>query len=120
MNNNDTTHVAFFGDCKRKFAFTPALIAELERKCGVGIGGLCKRLFAGDFMQADIIETIRLGLIGAGTPPDLAAMYIETYAIGRPLNETYPIAVGILEALWFGAAKEAPETPETPEAPAHD
>ena len=40
---------AFFGDAERTFKLTPALIVELERKTGAGIGGLSKRIFAGEF-----------------------------------------------------------------------
>jgi len=46
---SDMTHRVFFGDRERDFKITPKLIAELERQTGVGVGALCKRLFAGDF-----------------------------------------------------------------------
>jgi hypothetical protein len=100
-------HVAFFGDAKRTFKITPELITELERKTGCGIGGLCRRLFAGEFGHADLIETIRLALIGGGEKPETAAALVATYAADRPLSETYPLAVSILEALWFGHAKDS-------------
>jgi hypothetical protein len=99
------THRAFFGDAERDFQITPALIVELERKTGAGIGGLCRRLFAGDFKQADITETIRLALIGGGTSPKDADALIAAYAVNRPLGEVYPLAVAILETLWFGSKK---------------
>lgn len=101
----EPVHRAFFGDGERAFAITPELIGELEHKTGAGIGGLCRRLFAGDFRHTDIIETIRLALIGGGAAPEEAAHLVATYAAGRPLSETYPLAVAILETLWFGAAK---------------
>jgi hypothetical protein len=93
---------AFFGDAERAFCLTPELIVELERKTRAGIGGLCRRLFAGDFHHADVLETIRLGLIGGGETPQVAASLIAVYAANRPLAETYPLAVGILETVWFG------------------
>lgn len=96
-------HVQFFGDAQRTFSLTPELIAELERKTGAGIGGLCRRLFAGDFRHAEVTETIRLALIGGGEVPEDAAALIAAYAINRPLAETYPLAVAILEATWFGS-----------------
>jgi hypothetical protein len=101
----DTMHTGFFGDAERDFKITPELILELERKTGAGIGGLCRRLFAGDFHHADTVETIRLGLIGGGTTPAEAAALVAAYATPRPLAETYPLAVSILEVLWFGTAK---------------
>ena len=99
-------HVAFFGDAERKFRLPPELILELERKTGAGIGALCQRLFAGSFSHLDITETIRLALIGGGTSPKDADALVSAYALNRPLSETYPLAVSVLETLWFGAAKE--------------
>lgn len=100
------SHRQFFGDAERAFSLPPELIAELERKTGAGIGGLCRRLFAGDFHLAEVTETIRLGLIGGGETPETAAALIAAYVANRPLAETYPLAVAILEAAWFGAPQE--------------
>ena len=99
------THRAFFGDTERAFTFSFDLISELERKTGVGIGALFNRLFHGDFSLADIVETIRLGLIGGGVTPEQAATIVRTYVENRPLSETYPLAVAILETIWSGGAK---------------
>ena len=44
---SELIHVAFFGDGEKQFLLTPEMIVELERKTGAGIGGLCRRLFAG-------------------------------------------------------------------------
>ena len=70
MQSKAPSHRAFFGDAERDLSFSPELIVELERKTGAGIGGLCKRLFAGDFRHVEILEIIRLGLIGGGERPD--------------------------------------------------
>jgi hypothetical protein len=102
-------HVAFFGDKPHDFRLTPELIIELERTSGVGIGALCQRLFAGAFNHRDITETIRLALVGGGMSPKEADALVTAYAINRPMNETYPLAVSIMECLWFGAAKEGPK-----------
>jgi hypothetical protein len=97
-------HKAFFGDAERTFKLTPTLISELERTTSAGIGGLCRRLFIGEFKLLEITETIRLGLIGGGETPQAAAALVATYVADRPLAETYPLAVAILEVLWFGAS----------------
>lgn len=102
----EMTHHAFFGDADYAFRITPELIVELERKCGAGIGGLCRRLFAGEFKHGDVLETIRLALIGGGTSPKDADALVAAYAVNRPLSEIYPVAVSILETLWFGNAKK--------------
>lgn len=99
---SDMKHVAFFGDGEKTFALTPVEIIELERVTGAGIGALCQKVFAGYFAHKDLIETIRLGLIGGGTSPKDAAALVAAYAVARPLAETQPLAVSILEVLWTG------------------
>ena len=100
------THRQFFGDQNYAFALTPDLIIELERKTGTGIGGLCRRLFAGNFSHVEVLETIRLALIGGGAEPETASALVVTYAASAPLGETFPLAVAILETAWFGATSE--------------
>jgi hypothetical protein len=97
-----TGHRAFFGDAEYDFRVTPTLVIELEHKTGAGIGSLCSRVFAKQFALSDIHETIRLALIGGGTSPERAATLIASYATDRPLSEIYPLAVAILDDLWFG------------------
>ena len=99
------TLTQFFGDGERTFALSPALIEELERVCGAGIGAIAKRLFSGQFRHADILQVIRLGLIGGGEKPQVAASLIQVYAAAQPISEVLPLAVSILETLFFGAAK---------------
>lgn len=98
-----SSYSAFFGDAEYTFRLTAALRLELESKCGAGIGAICNRVFHRAFTQADIAETIRLALIGGGLDPKRAAALIATYVTDRPLSETYPLTVKILERVWFGA-----------------
>lgn len=77
----------FFGDAQRDFCLTPEMIAELERVTGAGIGGLSRRLFAGDFRHLEIITTIRLALIGGGETPENAAGLIAAYVDPKPLTQ---------------------------------
>lgn len=109
MPNKAPSHRAFFGDAEREFRLTPELILELERKTGAGVGGLCKRLFANDFHYGEVLEVIRLALIGGGEKPETAAALIAAYGANRPLLETFPLALSILETLWFGHAQTAEE-----------
>lgn len=102
-----TPYTAFFGDAEYAFRLTPALITELEAKTGSGIGAICQRVFARQFTQAEIVETIRLSLIGGGTVPKRAAELIAAYVTDRPLAEIYPLAAKILERLWAGAPHES-------------
>ena len=107
---NNLTVDRMFGDMVRPFRLTPPMILELERKTGVGIGGLCQRMFRREFGFAEISETIRLALIGGGQDPVRAAELVATYVNDRPLAETYPLAVAILETLWFGKASTNKES----------
>lgn len=103
---SDVTTVAFFGDAEHPFALTPWAQGELEKLTGVGIGALCLRLPHGDFRIVEIVETIRLALIGGGMSPQDAAHLVETYAKPRPLTETFPLAARILFRLWNGKDPE--------------
>jgi hypothetical protein len=103
---SDLTYRGFLGDGERDFHLTPALIVELELKVGTGIGALFNRMIARDFRFADIVETVRLGLIGGGASPAEAHQLVDTYVHGRPLAESLPIALSILEAVWFGKSAE--------------
>lgn len=106
---SDVTTVAFFGDAEHPFALTKWAIDELEKLTGVGIGALTLRVPTGDFRHIEIVETIRLALIGAGMAPQTAAHMVDTYARPRPLAETFPLAVRILHRLWSGKDPD-PET----------
>ena len=97
------TVTKFLGDAERAFALTDAMIVELERLRGVGIGVLYQRAVAMQFSLEDLNQTIRLALIGADTNPADAARLTETWATNRPLSETYPLAMDILDARWNGA-----------------
>ena len=96
------THKAFFGDKERVFALTPELMIELERKTGTAIAVLYSRVLRAQFHFNDLIEIIRLGLIGGGTTPSEAQSLVDTYAKPRPIMETFPLAADILDARWTG------------------
>lgn len=97
-----TAFTTFFGDGEHAFKLTPAMIGELETKCGSGIGMIANRLFSRNFAQADVTETIRLALIGGGTTPRRAHELIVAYVEGRPLTEPYELAAKILDRTLFG------------------
>jgi hypothetical protein len=98
------THTAFFGDREREFRLTPKLVQELERLTGAGLGELIERLIkTRRFYRADVVETIRLGLIGGGASPKDAATLINVYVDDSPLDQSYILATAIVSAVWFGA-----------------
>lgn len=100
------THTAFFGDGEHSFALTDDMITELERIADLGIGALYLRCVNMQFTLSDLVEVIRLGLIGGGTTPERAAQLTDTYAKNRPIDELYPLALDVLDARWGGAAED--------------
>lgn len=96
-------HRAFFGDGEKTFAFpTRELIEELERKTGFGIGALFRRFRATEYSLSDVLQTIRLGLIGGGIAPVEADQLVTVYGVGRPLAEIFAVADGVITELFFG------------------
>lgn len=96
----DITHTAFFGTEKHVFTLTDQMILELERVTDCGIGALYQRTIAMQFRSTDLTEIIRLGLIGGGMNPETAMQLCTTYASNRPLSETFPLALDILDKRW--------------------
>lgn len=99
-------HTAFFGDGEHTFALTDDMITELERSTDLGIGALYLRCVNLQFHIADLVEIIRLGLIGGGAKPEQAMRLTDAYARNRPIDELYPLALDILDARWGGAAED--------------
>ncbi|MDO6521277.1 gene transfer agent family protein [Shimia thalassica] len=99
-------HTTFFGDGKHTFALTDDMITELERIADLGIGALYLRCVNMQFTLSDLVEVIRLGLIGGGSTPEQAARLTHTYGRNRPIDELYPLVVDVLDARW-GCAEVA-------------
>ncbi|WP_084398274.1 gene transfer agent family protein [Henriciella aquimarina] len=102
-----------FADADYLFRLPLKRIAELEERCSAPIGTLWKRVcLTGDYKGNDLIETVRLGLIGGGMDAQEARKLIERYCDQWPLAEWHSHALAIL-----GACVEGYEVAETtPEA----
>jgi len=94
-----------------KFELPIGEIGELERRCNAGIGEIMVRLAAHRFFAHDIVETIRLGLIGGGLSQADAETLMRWNVFGRPLAENLQLAGSILEAAVSGVP--APGNPAT-------
>lgn len=131
-----------FGDGDYVFALPIPQLRELQRLCGAGIFAIYGRVLKGRFVigeqvvadtadaQAfldDILETIRLGLIGgagglvAGEEVKVSALrarqLVETYCYpAAPLRESWSVAAAILAACIEGY--EPPGEAGPAEAPA--
>ena len=101
-----TVRAAFAGQ-DRTFRLRLGEIAELERCAGTGIGEIMMRLASHRFKQADIRDTVRLGLEGGGLPEPEATVLVMRYVDEEPLGEHLQLAADILSA----AVSGVPETP---------
>lgn len=98
--------VRFFGDAEYRFDLTdPVLIADLERRLGVGIGALARRVLNHEWRHVDLAEIVRTALVGGGCKAEDAASLVRTYLSRMPLGEVQLIAVEVLDRLWNGAPK---------------
>ncbi|SLN62396.1 hypothetical protein PEL8287_03399 [Roseovarius litorisediminis] len=103
-------HTAFFGDGEHIFALTDDMITELERITDLGIGAIYLRAVNMQFKLADLVEIIRLGLIGGGNTPEQAMHLTDSYARNRPIDELYPLALDVLDNRWGGSDEDEPAT----------
>lgn len=126
-----------FADGVYTFRLGLAQIDELQRKCGAGIGAIYSRVLKGrvalsgsetlgdpsfsDFHLADVLETIRLGLIGgnsglvneqsAQVTPARATQLIDAYVKDQPLKAAWDMASAILFALMEGYEDKKKDPP---------
>jgi hypothetical protein len=136
-----------FGDGVYTFALPLPQIAELQRKTGVGIGGLYARVVRGcipdpksekgdwvlnpstaEFYALDLIETIRHGLIGGGkgmvngeeikVTPIIANRLVDTYVLNAPLIDAWKTAATMLGTCVLGYDPPKKDEPAAARAPA--
>lgn len=100
----------FLGDGEKPLALDDNAILELERLSSMGIGAIYLRLVRMEFRLNDLIETLRLALIGGGMSPADAFQITNSYVRNRPIAESYPLAVDIFEARWGGDASDGMES----------
>lgn len=104
-----------FADGEYLFKLKLPQLAELQEKCSAGIGTIYMRVTLGDYRVEDLVETIRLGLIGGGrgvvseqeiTVNDIKAKgLVKTYC-DRPLDELHKLAAAVLGACVVGYKAE--------------
>lgn len=85
-----------WADGEYTFRLAIAQLRELQEKCDAGPLELYRRMFTGKWRLDDVRETIRLGLIGGGTPPAAALKLVIRYVDDRPLMESMDIARVVL------------------------
>lgn len=95
-----------FADGKYPFRLTNLMIAEVQTKCGAGIGLVYRRVTSGIYELEDLIETIRHGLIGAGLDGVRAGELISRYGGEMGGDALHRIALAILHTFMHGYVSE--------------
>lgn len=86
------------GDGEHLCKLTLKAIAELQEKCDAGIGAIYMRVWKGEFFAEDLVETVRLGLIGGGMSGVDAKKLIDRYCDKWPYEVWHTHAKAILGA----------------------
>ena len=83
-------------------------VMAYEEKCGAGIRVVLGRLINDGWGVHDFREAIRLGLIGAGMPPDKAMTKVKLHVDNNPdgFGPSVLIAQVIVAAACYGAPKD--------------
>lgn len=92
----------FFGDGDHLFRLRLKQLAELEEKCGAGIGTIYRRLATGGWYIADCVETIRLGLVGGGMGAHEAYNLVQRYGEELPKEALWTTAFAVAGACMVG------------------
>lgn len=104
--SRDGSIAIVWGDGEHRFRLPIGQLRELQEKCDAGPAFIHSRLAMGTWRIDDIRETLRLGLIGGGMPPDQAHVLTVRYVDARPLLENVPAAMSVLLAALVGAPDE--------------
>lgn len=87
-----------FGDGEYLFKLPLKMIAELQDKCGAGIGTIFRRVLTGEYRGEDLVETVRCGLVGGGLAGPDARKLIDRYCDSWPLDVWHQHATAVLVA----------------------
>lgn len=100
-----------FGDGEHDFQLNIAELEELQEKTDAGPEEVFQRVSEGRWRLADIRDTIRLGLKGAGMDPLKARAMIDRYAVPGQLMQHKPLVTAIIGAALVGAPDEDQPSP---------
>lgn len=105
MSRDASISFDWAGD-ERRFRLAIGQLRELQEKCSAGPMEIMSRLQGGTWRIDDVRETMRLGLIGGGTPPGEALGLVRRYVDDRPFGECVSFALFVLMAAIYGTDQE--------------
>lgn len=103
MSRDASITLTFAGD-ERTFRLGYGDILNLQDACNSGYMEIYNRIASGTARIEDMVETVRIGLIAAGTEPKIAKRWIEQNTF--PTAELVLVAHAILAAAISGDPKE--------------
>lgn len=106
MANRDASITLEWADDTYHFRLGWGEIAKLQEECDAGPYVILQRLYNGEWKVQDIVNIIRLGLIGGGLEPAKALKLVNSYVKTRPPMESLVYAQAILSAGCVGAPEE--------------
>jgi hypothetical protein len=106
----------FVGDNDYPLELRIGELRALQASINSGPAVMLSRLQDGAWFVDDIIEPIRLGLIGAGMEHRAAKRLVDTYITGGALLQYLPVALKVILAALIGNEEDQPDLGE-PMAP---
>ncbi|MBN8292805.1 gene transfer agent family protein [Rhodobacter sp. NTK016B] len=86
----------------RLFQLRTGEVLDLEQGCDAGIGVIYARLIAGQFWARDVMNALRLGLIGGGMDKLQAKALVDAHFGRIPMIESAALAAEIVIAVMTG------------------
>lgn len=105
---------AFVGDADYPLELKIKELRMLQATLNSGPSAVAERLQTGSWMVDDIIETIRLALIGGGMAHAPAKLLTDNYVCAGYLVEYLPVALRCLFAALVGDQEDQPDMGEPP------
>lgn len=109
QSRSATLHNVFVGEGHYDLALRIGELIALQEKTGVGPYVLANRILAGEWRVEDIIETIRLALIGGGLDNRAAFDLITRNITPGNIIQYVSIASEVVLAAIMGVDDEQPE-----------
>ena len=108
---------ADFGDGAYVFRLPLGQLEELQETTGFGPFKLAQRLLQGEWAPKDVMETLRLGLIGGGAKSMDALRLVRNYAAEEAYwLDNVDLAQRVIWAALAGAPEEMPGKGSAPES----
>lgn len=106
--SSDGSYTGLWADGNYRFRLAIGQLRELQEKCNAGPPEIFERLMKNTWRVDDVRETLRLGLIGGGTPPSQALALVIRYVDMRPWMENVPAALEVMGAALVGDPNDQP------------